>query len=191
MSTLAHSVFRGFAFMNTRRRTASLMRVKASRLAMRKDDYAGGKQLMSTGLAVFDTTVQETNEWLKSIEERLRPCDRQNAYAGLRATLHAMRDRLPVDAVLGLSAQLPMLVRGFFLEGWRPMGEISRIRDPEEFAAAVGRLLPPGFPREPEAVIKAVVAVLSERVSEHEARKLLQHLPVPLRTFWPDYLRAD
>jgi len=67
---------------------------------------------MSTGLAVFDTSVQETNEWLRAIEQRLRPCERQQAYTALRAVLHVLRDRLPTDAVLGLSAQVPMLMRG-------------------------------------------------------------------------------
>jgi uncharacterized protein (DUF2267 family) len=146
---------------------------------------------MSTGLPVFDTTIQETNEWLTAIESRLRPCNRQQAYAALRAALHVLRDRLPVDAVLGLSAQLPMLMRGLFLEGWRPSAGPTKIRDPEEFTAAVVDLLPPSFPREPSAVIEAVTAVLCEQVNEGEARKLIQHIPTPLRTFWPAYLRAS
>ena len=146
---------------------------------------------MSTGLPVFDTTIQETNEWLVAIESRLPPCDRQQAYAALRATLHLLRDRLPTDAVLGLSAQLPMLMRGLFLEGWRPSAGPTRIRDPEEFVAAVGALLPPSFPREPNAVLETVTAILCERVNEGEARKLIQHIPTSLRAFWPAYLRAS
>ena len=38
---------------------------------------------MTTGLAVFDTILQDTNEWLKAIEAKPRPCDRQEAYAAL------------------------------------------------------------------------------------------------------------
>ena len=75
---------------------------------------------MSTGLPVFDTTVQASNAWLNAIEARFPPCDRQQAYAAFRAAGHVLRDRLPMEAVLGLSAQLPMLLRGVFLEGWRP-----------------------------------------------------------------------
>jgi uncharacterized protein (DUF2267 family) len=146
---------------------------------------------MSTGLAVFDTTIQETNEWLKAIENRIKPCDRQQAYAALRAALHVLRDRLPADAVLGLSAQAPMLLRGLLLEGWEPTAGPSNIRDPDEFVAAVAQLLPPAFPREPNAVLEAVLAVLCERVNEDEARKLIQHMPRPLRSFWPAHLRAD
>jgi uncharacterized protein (DUF2267 family) len=38
----------------------------------------------------------------------------------LRATLHALRDRLIIDEVAQLSAQLPMLIRGLYYKGWDP-----------------------------------------------------------------------
>ncbi len=145
---------------------------------------------MSTGLAVFDTSVAETNEWLRAIESRLRPCERQHAYAALRAVLHVLRDRLPMDAVMGLSAQMPMLMRGLLLEGWRPASGPTNIRDPDEFAGAVAKLLPPAFPREPKAVIETVIGLLCEHVDEGEALKVLQHIPQPLRVFWPADLRG-
>ncbi len=74
---------------------------------------------MTTGLAVFDTTVQETNLWLKGIMEGLHTDDRHLAYLALRATLHALRDRLGPENAVHLAAQLPMLVRGLYYEGWR------------------------------------------------------------------------
>lgn len=140
---------------------------------------------MSTGLAVFDTTVQETNEWLKGIEARLPPCERQHAYGALRAVLHVLRDRLPMEAVLGLSAQLPILLRGVFLEGWRPVEGPSDIRDPVAFAQEVARRFPPSFPREPNEAVNAVFRVMSDRLDPGEVRKLIQHLPTSLRSFWP------
>ena len=145
---------------------------------------------MSTGLPVFDTTVQETNEWLRLVEERLPPCDRQQAYAAARAVLHVLRDRLPVEAVLGLSAQLPMLVRGFFLEGWRPVDGPSDIRDPQAFARAVAERLPAAFPREATGTVEAVFAMLAVRLDPGEVHKLTQYLPSRLRTFWPAEYRA-
>ena len=140
---------------------------------------------MTTGLAVFDTTVQESNEWLREIERLLQPCDRQQAYGALRGVLHTVRDRLPPDGVAGLSAQLPMLLRGLFLEGWKPGQEASDIRDPQAFASRVQSALPPGFPREPTATITAVLQVIVHRVDPGEVAKLVHYLPASLRGFWP------
>jgi uncharacterized protein (DUF2267 family) len=41
---------------------------------------------MTTGLDVFDSTVQSTNLWLKDIMERIKTDDRHLAYQVLRAT---------------------------------------------------------------------------------------------------------
>ena len=40
------------------------------------------------------------------------------AYLALRTVLHALRDRLTLEEAVQLGAQLPMLVRGFYYEGW-------------------------------------------------------------------------
>ena len=79
-----------------------------------------------TGLEVFDTTLQKTNEWLDEIMDELALQDRHTAYVALRGTLHALRDRLPVQEAVHLGAQLPILVRGFYYEGWRPVRESWR-----------------------------------------------------------------
>ena len=52
--------------------------------------------MSTTGLEVFDKTVQTTNAWLKEIMEVMGP-DRHRAYRVLAAVLHALRDRLSVD----------------------------------------------------------------------------------------------
>ncbi|TAJ69832.1 MAG: DUF2267 domain-containing protein [Phenylobacterium sp.] len=140
---------------------------------------------MSTGLSAFDTTVQETNLWLKDVERRLPPCGRQEAYAALRAVLHVLRDRLPVDAVLGVSAQLPMLLRGVFLEGWRPAAGPTDIRDPQIFAGEVAERLGPTFPCLPNETAAAVFAVLAEQLDAGEVLKLEHYLPRRLRSFFP------
>jgi MFS family permease len=67
---------------------------------------------MTTGLPVFDTTVQQTNEWLRAVESGL-DCSRQDAYSALRAVLHVLRDRLTIDMVLVLMSTL--VVGPFYL----------------------------------------------------------------------------
>ncbi len=140
---------------------------------------------MTTGLAVFDTTVQETNLWLKEVETFLPACDRAQAYQGLRAVLHAVRDRLPLDMVLSLSAQLPMLLRGVFLEGWRPSARPARAHDLAALADVVALDLPTDFPHTAAETIRGVFAALGARLDPSEIRKLVTHMPQPLQAAWP------
>src|SRR3954452_19690727 len=76
--------------------------------------------MSATGLEVFDTTLQKTNEWLQEMMQEFGTESRQQVYLILRATLHALRERLPLEPMAHLGAQLPMLIRGFYYEGWSP-----------------------------------------------------------------------
>lgn len=91
--------------------------------------------MTTTGLEIFDTTVQKTNRWLAGIAERLDHRDRQHAYQALRGVLHALRDRLTIDEAAHLGAQLPMLVRGIFFEAWQPARPPTRNTCPTSSSA--------------------------------------------------------
>lgn len=145
---------------------------------------------MTKGSHSFDSSLQTANAWLKAIDDRLLCEDRQAAYEALRAVLHVLRDRLPLEAVLGLSAQCPMLIRGLLLEGWRPQDGPSGIRNPAAFGDAVAERLPPSFPSSGIEASEAVFGVLAERLDGGEVRKILVHLPEPLRGLWPGPLPA-
>lgn len=76
---------------------------------------------MSTGLDVLDMTVQKTNEFLEKVEADLEWTGRRHqAYQAVRAVLHALRDRLPIDLEAHLAAELPLFLKGVFFEGWSP-----------------------------------------------------------------------
>jgi hypothetical protein len=50
-----------------------------------------------TKAAVLDTSLQRTHEWLHEIGREIGFDNEPAAYAALRATLHAVRDRLPAS----------------------------------------------------------------------------------------------
>jgi uncharacterized protein (DUF2267 family) len=140
--------------------------------------------MSATGLEVFDRTLQETNIWLKEIMDEIGP-DRQRAYHALRAVLHALRDRLTVDEAAHLSAQLPMMVRGIFFEGWHPAGKPTTERTRDEFLARVGEGLRGIEPINAEAATRAVFRTIEKHVSPGEVQDVVEMLPKPLRSLWP------
>jgi uncharacterized protein (DUF2267 family) len=78
--------------------------------------------MSDTGYAALTASVEKTNEVLREIEREYGwPKERrQQSYAALRTVLQALRDRLAVEEAADLAAQLPMVMRGLFFEGWRP-----------------------------------------------------------------------
>ena len=130
------------------------------------------------GLEGIDETVHQTYSWLNEIAGELG-ADRHGALNSLRAVLHAVRDRLSIDESAQLAAQLPMLVRGMYYEGWDP-GRTANGRDLDLFLAQVGREA--HFERaDAEWASHAVGLVLSKHVSHGEMEDVLRSLPKPTR----------
>jgi uncharacterized protein (DUF2267 family) len=140
--------------------------------------------MSTTGLEVFDTTLQKTHNWLNELMRLLSWEDKRTAYRGLRATLQALRDRLTVDEVAQLGAQLPMLVRGFYYEQWDPTRTPIKVRHVDEFLEQIEQRLKPD-PADPEEICRAVFTLLAERITSGEIEDVKHVLPAELRTLWP------
>jgi uncharacterized protein (DUF2267 family) len=140
--------------------------------------------MSATGLEVFDQTLQKSNIWLKEIMDDLGP-DRQRAYHALRAVLHTLRDRLTVEEAAHLSAQLPLLVRGIYFEGWHPAHKPTRERSQEDFLEQVSARLQGIEPINSEAATRSVFKVIKENVTDTEVAHVRDMLPKQLQTLFP------
>jgi uncharacterized protein (DUF2267 family) len=140
--------------------------------------------MTQTGLTQFDSTIQTTNTWLKELMERMRWEDRHRAYHALRAVLHALRDLLTVDEVVTLGAQLPMLVRGFYYEGWRLADKPMKERRKEVFLAHIAEAFRDSPDVDPEEVVRAVFQVMTQHVTAGEIEGIKHCLPSELRSLW-------
>jgi uncharacterized protein (DUF2267 family) len=141
--------------------------------------------MSATGLEVFDRTLQATNVWLDDIMQGLHWTDRHKAYHALRAVLHTLRDRLPVNGAAHLSAQLPMLVRGLFYEGWQPAKVPVKERTRDEFLAHVTDAFALDVTADSKAIAKTVLRVLALHVTPGEREKVKGILPESIRELWP------
>ena len=141
--------------------------------------------MSTTGLEVFDRTVQKTNNWLHDLSQILQWDDKHKVYLALRATLHALRDRLTVEEVAQFGAQLPMLIRGFYYEGWDPTEKPLRERHREQFLARIEQQFKDDALVDPGVVARAVFFVIEHRISEGEIEDVKQVLPSEMRDLWP------
>jgi uncharacterized protein (DUF2267 family) len=131
---------------------------------------------------LFANTIEKTALWLEDLAQELGNISLERAYSILRAVLHALRDRLTVDEAVTLGAQLPMLVRGFYYEGWRPAGRPERYRHKEEFFQQVCRHYP-GL-TEPEQAVRGVFQFLEGHVTGGELKHVREQLPPEIRALW-------
>lgn len=111
-----------------------------------------------TELAIIDRSVEKAHIWLGEVAEELGTEDRRQAYRVLRAYLQALRDRLPVDEVAQLAAQLPELIRGIYYEGWNPSatpvdGETEASYAASSVAQVLRRHVSPGELEDVRAVL--------------------------------------
>ena len=134
--------------------------------------------------SVFSSTLQKTNLWLKELGESLHWPDHHKAYHGLRAVLHALRDRLPVSEAAHLGAQLPMLIRGFYYEEWKPNSTPVKFKTAQEFYDAVKGNLTIHQDINPKRLTEAVLRLLARHLGPEELQKLQAMFPLHLREIW-------
>jgi uncharacterized protein (DUF2267 family) len=140
--------------------------------------------MSATGVSAFDSTLQTTNIWLNDLMDQMGWVDKHRAYHALRVVLHVLRDHLPVDQAAALGAQLPMLVRGFYYEGWHPEGKPIRERKKEDFLAPIAAAFWEDPSVGPEEVARAVFQVLAKHATPGEIKHVKISLPGELRAMW-------
>jgi uncharacterized protein (DUF2267 family) len=134
--------------------------------------------------SLFHTTTAHTGAWIREVMSILGTRDERKGLRALRAGLHTLRDHLPPAEVVHLGAQLPMLLRGLYYEGWRPEARRKRPRDADGVWRAVRVHLGPDSTLDPARVLGAVLGVLDHHVSAGELRDVAHTLPRALSDVW-------
>lgn len=139
---------------------------------------------MSVGISVLDGATHQANVWIDEVDQAARCEDRQHAYRLLRATLHTLRDWVNADQAADLGAQLPVLIRGIYYEGWNPSSTPRHPHGKDEFVASVQANYGPDPLRNPDLEIGAVFSVLNRHVARGQLEQMRNALQKPLRALW-------
>jgi uncharacterized protein (DUF2267 family) len=140
------------------------------------------EMMPANGLEVFDRTLQKSNLLLKEIEAEYGWEGRRfQSYAALRTVLHALRDRLTVKEASDFAAQLPLLIRGMFYEGWDPMAVPIKM-DHEQFYERIRSEFQYSFNGTIRDLVATVLQVVCKHVTEGEMNNIASILPKHLST---------
>lgn len=140
---------------------------------------------MINNIKAIHKTIEKVSEAInKLMASHLFP-DEHKAFVILRASLKALRDRLTTEEAIQLGAQLPVLLRGFYYEGWN-MKNQSVSRTKEEFLTDVKYHLNGYDDLDLEIVVPAAMKVILDMIDQGEAVEVLHQLPRDIQELCPD-----
>ncbi|MEC5292930.1 DUF2267 domain-containing protein [Aurantimonas sp. C2-6-R+9] len=138
-----------------------------------------------SAIPAFSHGAQQAQQWVNELADDLNEGLERHALRLLRSVLHALRDAISVEEAADLSAQLPVLIRGIFFEGWQPSATPAWNRTKEDFVARVENDLRDDPFDDTEEAIAAVFRLLDRHISEGEITQVRNSMRKALRELWP------
>jgi len=139
--------------------------------------------------ATISHAMQQMQVWLKSLCDSGGYAGETEALAVLRAVLHQLRDRLTPAEAVDLGAQLPLIARGIYYEGWRPSKTPEMVRSQDEFLEGVSAKLAP-HPIAAQSATRDVFSLLAQAIDSGEIADVINQLPAGIKELWPEGMRA-
>lgn len=141
---------------------------------------------MINSISTFNRALHKANEWLKELKEIGKFETEDQAYTILRSVLHAIRDRLAPDEAIEFASEMPMLIRGFYFEGY-DLSHKRPERSSESFFNQIeNEMRNASFIIPARDGAKAVVKLLQNKISDGEFSDVISSLPEKLRDIITD-----
>jgi uncharacterized protein (DUF2267 family) len=140
--------------------------------------------MAGTSMVNFTQAAQQAQQWVNELAEDLNWNERR-AYHLLRCVLHALRDWLSPEEMTDLSAQLPVLIRGIYFEGWKPLETPVWERKREDFIERIQDAFSDDLLNDPDRAVAAVFRLLDRHVSHGEIVQVRNSMKKTLRDLWP------
>lgn len=134
--------------------------------------------------------VETTQQWIDEVSVFMKVPKRKDfSWNTLRAVLHAIRDRLSPEEAFHFSAQLPMLIRGMFFEGYS-ISEKPEKYNLDELIERIEDALVPAMDLDAEKAFEAVLRVLYDHVSDGQLEDMYRTMPKDIRRLWDESLKS-
>ena len=135
---------------------------------------------------IWAATLQKSNVWMKELSGELG-LGLEDTLLAFRTVTHALRDRLPPIEAAHLAAQLPLLLKGVYFDGWKPGGTPVKLRDALEFLQYVRVPLERGIRNvDVLEVTQTVLRYLANHLSDGEIEQIRAVLPAEMRELLPE-----
>lgn len=139
---------------------------------------------MMTNVKGIQKTIEQSHAWIKILMHDYPFPNENKAFVLIRATLKALRDRLPMNEAVHLGSQLPVMLRGFYYEGWNPDNEITRIKSAHDFIQTVQVHLNGHEDIRLEEAVPVTMKLIFDMIDQGEAREVRQNLPPEIRNLF-------
>ncbi len=136
----------------------------------------------------FEKFAQEGNEFLSRLATSLgHPEEKGRTGIIMRSVMHTLRERITMGESLNLLAQLPMFLKGIYVDNWKYQEKPANIKKKEEFLDAVKNHQAQygeqdfDWEKSTEDIVKIVLRELSTYVSRGEFEDIMAQMPQPIK----------
>jgi uncharacterized protein (DUF2267 family) len=138
----------------------------------------------------FQQHAEDARKFVKEVAAELgEPDNIEQAERVLTAVLHTFRDIITIQESLHLIAQLPMMIKALYVNGWH-IGPKNRIKSLDEFVECLmlqnARTAAADFGNDLKATerTKAVIRVLRNHIAIGLVKDIVVQLPTELTELW-------
>lgn len=138
----------------------------------------------------FEEYAPEANKFVKEIAEALEnPDDTNQAYRVMKSVFHTLREVLSPEESLHLISQLPMAIKGVYVDGWHVPAK-KKLRSMNEFLDRLRQHNAPSAARDfgndetAKHHVKCVLNVVKRHVATGEVQHMIDQFPMELTELW-------
>ncbi len=138
----------------------------------------------------FEKFAQEGNEFVNRLAADLgHPEERDRVTLLLKAVLHTLRERISIPESFHLLAQLPMALKGAYVDQWKYREQPENYKSLTEFLGNIERLQHSFGEREfswnqsTEQLTRTVLSHLGEIITDGQVTHIVSNLPEEIREF--------